>query len=99
MSQVLISLTAPLAIEETMVDWLLEHPSTQGFSSYPISGHSSKTEGLTLAEQVAGRKKQIRFQLHLPQAELAGFLARFKQDFKGTGVHYWVTALLDEGHV
>lgn len=99
MSQILISLTVPLTIEEALVDWLLEHPNTQGFSSFAVNGHSSAVEGLTLEEQVAGRKKQIRFQLHLQQEDVEGFLIHFKQDFKGTGVHYWITALMDEGHV
>ena len=95
----LITFTAPPAIEETLVDWLLQSATHTGFSSYPVNGHSSREEGLTLAEQVAGRKKQIRFQMHIAQTEVPAFIENFKRDFAGAGVHYWVSPLTDAGHV
>lgn len=95
----LITLTAPPAIEETLVDWLLQSATHTGFTSYPVNGHSSREEGLTLAEQVAGRKKQINFQMHIAQTEVPAFLENLKRDFAGAGVHYWVLPLADAGHV
>jgi len=95
----LINLTVPPAMEETLVDWLLQSATHTGFSSYPVNGHSSREEGLTLAEQVAGRKKQIRFQMHIAQTDVPVFLENLKRDFAGAGLHYWVLPLADAGHV
>jgi len=95
----LITLTVPPAIEETLVDWLLQSATHAGFSSFPVNGHSSREEGLSLAEQVEGRKKQIRFQMHISNAEIPSFLESLKRDFTGAGVHYWISPLLDAGHV
>lgn len=95
----LITLTVSPSIEETLVDWLLGLETTRGFTSFPVHGHSSRFEGLSLAEQVAGRKKQIRFQIHLPASETAEFVDRLKQDFDGTGLHYWITPVTEAGHL
>jgi len=97
--QVLITLTAPPSIEESLVDWLLEFAGPVGFTSQKAHGHSSRVDGLNLAEQVAGRKNQIRFQLHLPSEALPGFMDGLKQDFAGVGLHYWVSPLIDAGHI
>ncbi len=97
--QTLITLSVSPSIEESLVDWLLEFAIHSGFTSYPVNGHSSREEGLSLAEQVAGRKKQIRFQMHIPDEELPRFLEQLKRDFAGAGVHYWVTPLIDAGHI
>ncbi len=97
--QTLITLTASPSIEESLVDWLLEFTAHAGFTSYPVNGHSSREEGLSLAEKVAGRKKQIRFQMHIPNEELPHFLENLKRDFAGAGIHYWVSPLADAGHI
>lgn len=96
--QVLITLTVPPSIEESVVDWLLQFNDHAGFTSHRANGHSSRVEGLNLAEQVAGRKEQIRFQMHIPSADLARFIHALKTDFTGAGLHYWVTPLIETGH-
>lgn len=96
---VLLTLLIPPSIEEAIVDWLLEVESDHGFSSFSVRGHSSSHLGLSLAEQVSGRKQQIRFEIHLPEATLPPLLEKLKQDFQGTGLHYWVVPLKDWGHV
>ena len=96
--QVLITLTVPPSIEESVVDWLLQFHDNAGFTSHRANGHSSRVEGLNLAEQVAGRKEQIRFQMHIPSADLDRFLDALKHDFAGAGLHYWVTPLIEAGH-
>ncbi len=95
----LLTLIAPPSLEEPLVDWLLEFESEYGFSGFVVNGHSSRQEGLTLAEQVSGRKQHIRFDLHLPEVELLRLVERLKQDFAGAGLHYWVTPVLAHGRV
>ena len=93
----LLTLIVPPGLEEPLVDWLLELESAYGFSSFPVSGHSSRQEGLTLAEQVIGRKRQVRFEIALPEGEWRPLIERLRHDFAGTGIHYWVTPLLERG--
>lgn len=98
-TQYLITLTVPPTIEETVVDWLLQFDFHAGFTSFPVNGHSSRETGLSLAEQVTGRKKQARFQIHIPETELPPFIDRLRRDFSGTGLHYWVSPVLEAGHL
>lgn len=96
---VLLTLIAPPSLEEPLVDWLLRFESQYGFSSFPVNGHSSRHDGLTLAEQVSGRKKQIRFEMHLPAGEWQPLIERLRADFPGAGLHYWISPILELGRV
>ncbi|MDF9391125.1 DUF3240 family protein [Methylococcus capsulatus] len=87
---VLLTLLAPPPLEDALVDWLLSTPGIQGFSSQVVSGHSSRTEGLSLQEQVSGRSRRIRFEAQIAAAGLAETLKALHADFRGSGVHYWV---------
>lgn len=95
----LVTLIAAPSLEETLVDWLLSHEGRYGFTSSCVAGHASRHEGLSLEEQVAGRKKQVRFEMHVRQADLTGLLEGLKDDFAGTGLHYWVSPVLDCGNL
>lgn len=96
---VLITLSVPPSIEESVVDWLLQFNENSGFTSHRANGHSSRVEGLSLAEQVAGRREQARFQMHMPSEDLPRFMDTLQKDFGGAGLHYWVTPLIEVGHV
>lgn len=97
--QVLITLTVPPSVEESVVDWLLQFNDHSGFTSQRANGHSSRLEGLNLAEQVAGRKEHVRFQMHIPSDDLPRFMDALRKDFDGVGLHFWVTPLMEVGHV
>jgi hypothetical protein len=99
-SRLLVSLTVPPNLEEAIIDWLLGFETRCGFSSFPVSGHSSsQPQRLTLAEQVSGRKRNVRFEICLPKPEVDAVLARLRQDFPDTGISYWVTPVVSFGHV
>jgi hypothetical protein len=98
-NQCLLTLTIAPAIEETLVDWLLENHGQSGFSSFPVNGHSSHPEGLSLAEQVAGRRKQVRFQIHVSAERIPNLLEQLRHDFAGAGVHYWVSPVMETGRI
>lgn len=94
-NEVLLTLTVSPRLEDTVVDWLLSRDACYGFTSFPVAGHSCAPGGLTLAEQVSGRKKQVRFQMHLPSAEVPALLEQLRRDFAGSGMHYWISPVLD----
>lgn len=95
----LITFTVAPAIEGNVVDWLLQYAGSEGFTSFPVYGHSSSHEGMSLFEEVVGRKKQIRFQLHVSASELPRLLERLRHDFAGAGLHYWVMPVIETGYI
>jgi hypothetical protein len=99
MQDCLLVLIVSPSVEHAVVDWLLENETVPGFTSQPISGHGSSPHALTTAEQVAGRQRQVQFQLHLPEATARTLVTALRRDFRGSGMHYWILPLLEAGHL
>jgi len=93
----LVTLNVPVSLEEAVVDCLLLLESEYGFSSFPVNSHDHKNKGLSLAEQVSGRQKRIRFQMYVPQEGLTGLLAQLRAEFSGSGLKYWVLPVIENG--
>ena len=93
----LFTLNVPPSLEESIVDCLLTFEAEHGFSSFPVSAHDHKNEGLSLAEQVTGRQRKIRFQMYVAKQDLSALVNRLKTDFSGSGIHYWVLPVIEEG--
>jgi hypothetical protein len=91
----LVILNAPSALEETVVDCLLTLESEHGFTSFPVNIHHHENKGLSLAEQVSGRQKQICFQIHIDEAGAGLLLKRLQEEFAGAGIQYWVVPMLE----
>lgn len=95
----LLTIIVSPALEDALVDWLLDQLPDVGFSSFPIRGHSNRHAGLSLAEQVTGRRNQIRFDVQLPDERLSLVVERLKADFANAGLHYWIAPLREFGAV
>ena len=95
----LVTINVPPILEEAVVDCLLAIESANGFSSLAVNAHTSEHHALSLAEQVAGRKEQIRFQMYVPEQQLSVLIERLKSCFAGSGIHYWVMPVLESGTI
>jgi len=95
----LLNLVVSPEVEDTVADWLLLQETVTGFSTYPISGHGSSERAMSLAEQVAGKRRQTLFQLLLPCAQARLLLEGVRRDFRGSGMHYWLMPVFDSGHL
>ncbi len=95
----LVTLNVSPELEEPIVDCLLTFESEHGFSSMPVFSHDHRNEGLSLAEQVTGRQKKIRFQMYIPESDLPLLLAKLKAEFANAGIHYWVLPVMESGYV
>jgi hypothetical protein len=95
----LVILNAPSALEETVVDCLLTLESEHGFTSFPVNIHHHENKGLSLAEQVSGRQKQICFQIHIDEAGAGLLLKRLQEEFAGAGIQYWVVPMLESTEI
>jgi hypothetical protein len=76
-----------------------ERDDVSGFTSIPISGHGVSVHAMTTAEQVAGRQKQVMFQMHLAEPVARDILEAAQQSFSGSGMHYWLLPVLSAGHI
>jgi hypothetical protein len=99
MNECLLVIIATPAIEESLVDWLLERKEISGFSSTRIDGHGSRQSDLSLAEQVTGRQRKVMFHIHAECDEVRTLLDSLKQAFSGAGLHYWMMPLLEAGQI
>jgi hypothetical protein len=93
----LVTLNVPPSLEEAVVDCLLMLEAEHGFSSFPVNAHHHENKGLSLAEQVSGRQKRIRFQMYVEVSALSSLLTQLKQEFAGSGIQYWVLPVLEKG--
>jgi len=94
---VLVVLTTSPALQEPVVDWLLEHLDGGGFTGVPVAGHSSRLEGLSAAEQVSGRQQRYQFQVQMPVERAEGFLTGLREAFAGADIRYWIMPVLAGG--
>lgn len=95
----LLNLVVSPEVEDAVTDWLLDQPAVSGFTSHPIAGHGSSVHSMSLAEQVAGRRRQVLFKLHLPCTDAQVVLADIKEAFRGSGMHFWMIPVLESGHL
>ena len=98
-SRVLLSLVISPQVEDAVVDWLLEQEEISGFTSLQVSGHGTSPHSMNLAEQVAGRRRQVMFQTYLPDADAVALVKGLEETFGGSGMHYWLTPVITSGHL
>ena len=99
MEQCLLVLIVSPAMENTLIDWLLERDDIPGFTSAAVSGHGASASSLSAAEQVTGKQLQVMFQLHLQEGVATTIIEGVSDAFAGSGVHYWMTPVLASGHL
>lgn len=97
MTQHLLTLIAPPALEESLIDWLLERPATSGFLSMRVETHGSQHGLLTIAEQVSGRQRKVMFQVKLSADAQATLIEQLQQNYRGAGIEYWTCPISDAG--
>ncbi len=93
----LVTLNVPPSLEGMVVDNLLMMEFERGFSGFPVFSHHHENKGLSIAEQVTGRQKKIRFQMYVNHSDLAQLLTSLREDFSGSGIQYWVMPVLENG--
>lgn len=95
----LLTIFAPPALEETLVDWLLEEERIHGFSTAEIFGHGERESGMTLLEQVAGRQRRVQFLVQTDTATAADMIQHLRAHYAGAGLHYLLTPVIESGRI
>ena len=96
---VLVTLVVSPAVSDAVIDWLLQQPMIQGFSSHEGMGHGHDPRRLSVTEQVAGCRPRTFFGIILPHAALGAFLQALRADLAGMEVHYWAAPVLAQGRL
>jgi hypothetical protein len=97
-TEYLLRLNIPPSLEEDVVDLLLSSGEITGYQSYPTRGHGS-VGAMTIAEQVAGRRDRVQFEIVLESSLLESTLEKLKQAFPIPDVIYWVLPLVQSGRL
>ena len=97
-TEFLLRLNIPPGLEEDIVDLLLANPEIRGYQSFPIRGHG-RVGAMTIAEQVAGRRDRVQFEIVLDDGVLESTLRSLKEAFPTPDVIYWVLPVLRSGRL
>ena len=100
MSKFSLTLICLPSVEEKLLDLLLEVVGDdEVFTSLPTFSHGLAHSRLSNEEQVMGRSASAQFQIIVTDAEMTALLQRLRDEFRGTGLRYWASALTAEGEI
>lgn len=94
---VLVVLSASPGLEDAVVDWLLGRRGKTGFTTTTIYGHSSRHEGLSIAEQVSGRRLRTQFEVHMTLEAARDFVRDAVDNFGAADIHCLVLPAIAAG--
>ncbi len=95
----LITIITPKAIEDTIVDWLLEQEGFTGFNRIAVNGYGMTERNMTLRERVTGYTSRVMFQMHMPSTVADTVLSNLKKNFAGSDIHYMITPVTEAGNL
>lgn len=93
----LLLLFVPPTLEDSVIDWLLEYQPDLTFTSVGIAGHTGQAKGLSMIEQVSGRKRQICFSVTVPTPRWPALLEQLQAAFARTRIRYQLVPLIEQG--
>jgi hypothetical protein len=99
MEQCLLTIYVPPSVEDSVVDWLLEHDDIEGFSSAEVFGHGVRQSGMSLLEQVTGRQRRVQFQVQTSSDLVEHLLQDLREKFAGSGLFYLVSPVFESGRL
>lgn len=97
--ELLVVLNVSPALEEPVVDWLLAREEGTGFTSFSVSGHSTRHDDLSPAEQVSGRQRRQQFQIQIREEAVDSFLHDARNYFANAEIHFWVLPVFAGGQL
>ena len=94
----LLTIVVPRALEENLVDHLLEHPEwVIGFTTSPVEGHGQAVKRYGIAEEVRGRSRRVQIQSVINSADAHSLIAHLKESLPNPEVAYWIVPVQEFG--
>lgn len=94
-----LTLLAAPSVEEKLMDVLLDAVGEEVFTSVATFSHGTSHGRLSNVEQVLGRSGAVQVQILVTEDEMNQLLERLREEFRGTGLRYWASALAAEGEI
>lgn len=95
-----LTLIAPKALEENMLDLLLEHETLAGgFTTSEVEGHGRNVTYQSSAEKVRGRAHQVEMKIIMQHADAQTLLQDIKQALPGSNILYCITPVIESGSI
>ncbi|MDX1490787.1 MAG: DUF3240 family protein [Pseudohongiellaceae bacterium] len=85
------------ALAEDLIDYLLRIDGVDGFTSYHVHGHGEHG-GLTVAEQVSGRRKREQFEILIAEPLIPTVIAGLAENV-GRDIVYWEQNIAKLGRI
>ncbi|QDF95351.1 hypothetical protein CJ010_01685 [Azoarcus sp. DD4] len=96
----LLTLIAPAALEDNLVDLLLALPAMAGgFTTHRADGHGREIALVGANENVRGRGDRVCIRLALQADAVQPLLAELRAALPDANVFYWLTPLIDCGRL
>lgn len=96
----LLTLTLPAALEDDVLDFLLDHPEWAG--GYTVTDAHGMGRGMRLSstmEQVQGRRRSRQVAIAGEAAHLRLLLAALAQQIPSSEVSYWLLPMTEFGRL
>ena len=96
---VMLLIIAPPILEESLVDWLLETAPESGFTTLEAEGHGTDPRSMSAAERVAGRRRNVQFQVLLDRAQAERVIELLHASFGASGLVWCLLPALAYGRL
>ena len=93
-----LTLVFPKALEENLVDLLLEHEALAGdFTTSAVEGHGTNITYQDIAERVRGRARRVQMNILLQRTQAQNLIDDLRSALPHTDIVYWITAVSEFG--
>lgn len=93
-----LTLIIPKALEENLIDLLLEHEALAGeFITGAVEGHGAHVTYQDNAERVRGRARRVQINVVLQRVQAQTLIDDLKRALPGADVVYWMTPISEFG--
>ena len=99
MSDILLTLLSAHALQERLLDALLQTEGIAILCSTPAALHGLPADTLSQSEQVLGHAKATEIRLLINHSLLPALLDKLQKEFAGAGLRYWTSPVLDSGEL
>lgn len=95
-----LTLVIPKALEEEVIDLMLEHPEwVSGFSLAQTEGTGRRVLFRGIGEHVRGRSRRVQLEVVISEGDARSLLDAVHAAFPRREIAYWMTPVLEFGRL
>ena len=95
-----LTVVVPVALEEELIDHLLEHPEwVTGFTITAVEGKGQAVRLHGVVEEVRGRSRRVQVQTVINRGSAQALIAHLRDTLPNPEVAYWLVPALEFGRL